>query len=230
MEREIAFDKEGYRVINEARGQYLRECISQIPFRDELSTALDVGCGAGYFSRVLRELGFSVTGLDLRDENIEVCRERYRDINFGLINLDDDFGDIGSFDLVLMFGILYHLQSPLQAIDRLSKTIGRIGFISTRAAPGEQMAMYLFEEQEGEAHNNVRTTAVPTFPAIVSIFRSAGFEFIYLPRKQPDHPQWAPQYGNGRRRSFIVSREAIDVPDWERLEPAKFLVKWKPID
>jgi hypothetical protein len=29
----IDFDKEGYQIINKAREQYLRACISQIPFR-----------------------------------------------------------------------------------------------------------------------------------------------------------------------------------------------------
>ena len=76
---DIDFDREHYQIINKAREQYLRTCISKLPFRDELSTALDLGCGAGYFSGILHDLGFSVTGLDLRTENIEVCRERYPD-------------------------------------------------------------------------------------------------------------------------------------------------------
>lgn len=77
---EQAREKADYQVINKARERWLRSCIAQIPFHNELSTALDVGCGAGYFSNTLYELGFSVMGVDLREENIEVCRRRYPDI------------------------------------------------------------------------------------------------------------------------------------------------------
>jgi len=224
------FDKETYQVVNIAREGFLRNCISQIPFRSELATALDLGCGAGYFSGIMYELGFEVTGLDLRKENIEVCQARYPDINFGLINLDKDFGDIGSYDVVLMFGILYHLESPLQTILRLKKTIDRIGIVSTRVAAGEELAMYLFEEKVGVAHNIARTTVVPTFPGIVNIFRDAGFDFIYLPQEQPNNIQWSPRFGNGRRYSFLVCREPVNVVGWKRVNAKPNLKKWAPID
>ncbi len=227
-ELDTVFDRKHYQIINTAREQFLRSCITQLPFRGDLSTALDVGCGAGYFSQILHEHGFSVTGLDLRRENVEVCQERYPDINFDLIDLDEDFGEIGTYDLVLVFGILYHLQSPLQTIIRLSKAVGRVGIISTRVASGKEMAMYIYSENQGAANNVARSIAVPTFPAIVSMFSQAGFEFIYLPSAQPEHPEWSPAYGNGRRYSFIVSREAIAVPNWKLVHTTRFLNKWEP--
>lgn len=147
-----------------------------------------------------------------------------------MINLDEDFGDIGTYDLVLLFGILYHLQSPLQTILRLSNAIGRVGIISTRVASGDEMAMYLFHEYEGESHNTARFTAVPTFPAFVTMLKEAGFECIYLPAMQPDHPQWRPDFGNGRRYSFVVSREPMAVANWTSLEARDFLKKWESLD
>ena len=228
-EQDVVFDRKHYQIINSAREQFLRSCITELPFRRELSTALDVGCGAGYFSRILHEQGFSVTGLDLRRENIEVCQERYPDIKFGLIDLDENFGEIGTYDLVLMFGILYHLQSPLQTIIRMSKAVGRVGVISTRVASGNEMAMYLYSENQGAANNVARSIAVPTFPAIVSMFNQAGFKFIYLPSVQPKHPEWNSVYGNGRRYSFVVSREEIAVPTWRLVNAPTFLTKWAPM-
>ena len=70
-----------------------------------------------YMNRV-----FSVTGLDLRRENIEVCQERYPDIKFGLIDLDENFGEIGTYDLVLMFGILY--PPSIATTDDLPPSLG----------------------------------------------------------------------------------------------------------
>ena len=225
----IEFDAEPYQIINQAREVWLRRVIAALPIRQDLSTALDLGCGAGYFSGVLRDLGFSVTGLDLRADNIDICRSRYPNVKFGLIDLDGEIGDMGIYDLVLLFGVLYHLQSPLQTILRIRRAIGRVGIVSTRVVSGNEMACYLFSEPQGAAHNTARVTCVPTFPAVISIFSLAGFDHIYYPEEQPDHPQWHPDFGNGRRHCFVVAREPLDVPRWELLTPLRFLRKWEPI-
>ncbi len=138
-----AFDSKTYTAINEARQEWFTRCLKDIPFTDELTTAADLGCGAGFFSNYLAKSGLNVTGADLQQENIDLCQQRYPDITFQTINLDENFSSPGTFDLVLMFGILYHLQSPLQTILRLSKTIGRLGIVETRVAPGTSMACYL---------------------------------------------------------------------------------------
>jgi SAM-dependent methyltransferase len=229
QEKDIVFDREAYAVISSAREQWLRRCIDRIPFRSELKTALDVGCGAGHFSAVLRELGFEVTGVDLRPDNIDVCRTRHPDISFDVIDLDQPFGEIGTFDLVLLFGILYHLESPLQTVQRLSQAIGRVGIVSTRVAEGDEMALYLFHEREGAANNQARVTAVPTFAALLAIFGHAGLPHLYLPSPQVDHPQWRQDFGNGRRYSIVVSREPIDEPSWQPVDAPDFHVKWEPL-
>src|SRR5947207_13657285 len=85
----VTFDASEYKRINHVREQWLTKALSLLPFRSRLKTALDLGCGAGYFSGVLEQAGFQVTGLDLRQTNIELCRQRYPGCTFGLIDLDD---------------------------------------------------------------------------------------------------------------------------------------------
>jgi SAM-dependent methyltransferase len=229
MEPTLEFDLPAYRRINQAREFWLRHVIAQLPFRRELQTALDVGCGAGHFAGVLRELGTTVTGIDLQEENIRVCRERYPGLAFHPVNLDEPF-QIPPYDLVLLFGILYHLQSPLQTIERLGRAIGRLAIIESRVAPGNKPALYLFQEHEGPAHNTARVTAVPTLPALLAMFRQAGLDYLYLPAEQPDHPEWqGPKRTNGKRYSFIAARESIPVDGWRLLRPVEFLKKWQPL-
>ncbi len=103
------FDLEHYQQINRDREVWLRQILAALPFKSEISTALDLGCGAGYFSRVLQETGFKVTAMDLQEENLQVCRQRYPGIQFSRIELDAET-PVGSYDLVLLFGILYHLR------------------------------------------------------------------------------------------------------------------------
>lgn len=222
----LEFDRPHYRAINEARGAWLRRTVTQIPFRAELATALDVACGGGYFCGVLADLGFAVTGVDLRPENLAVCRTRFPQSQFGEVNLDGPF-NLGRHDLVLVFGVLYHLQSPLTAILQLGEAVGRVGIISTRAAAGDEPALHLFREHRGVAHNRADAAAVPTLPAYVAMFRLAGFEYIYLPEPQPDHPEWRiPANRHGRRYAFVVAREPIAAAGWRPLVAEPLPVKW----
>jgi SAM-dependent methyltransferase len=151
----------------------------------QLVTALDLGCGAGYFSNLLQRAGFCATGLDLRVSNIDLCRRRHPECTFGMINLDDTSQllpeKIGRFDVVLMFGLLYHLQSPLQVSSRLAPCIGRVAIVETRVAAGNALACYLHREFAGDDQNSAPLVAVPTFSALITRFASFGLPYTYLP-------------------------------------------------
>ena len=224
---EYEFDAAHYREINQVRECWLNQILPLFPFRNQLVTALDLGCGAGHFSKALSDHGFSVTAMDLQESNLEVCRQRYPQVKFSRIDLDSE-APHGMYDLVLMFGILYHLQSPLQTLLRIGKVIGRVGIIETRVASGHQMACYLFNEKIGPAHNLARVTAVPTYPALVSMIKHAGFDHIYRPVFQPDHPQWH-LGSNGQRHNLIISRDPLQVSEWPTVAAENFLEKWQPI-
>jgi SAM-dependent methyltransferase len=64
--------------------------------------ALDVGCGTGFHLRTLVELGWSVTGIDLSDDQLRLARERAGEVA-EIVHGDATvlpFPD-GSFDVVL---------------------------------------------------------------------------------------------------------------------------------
>jgi SAM-dependent methyltransferase len=234
MGGEIVFDKPEYARIDKVREDWLATVLALLPFRAELVTALDLGCGAGYFSKVLHRAGFSVTGLDLRMNNIDLCRRRYPECTFGTIDLDDTSQlipeKIGRFDMVLMFGLLYHLQSPLQVISRLAPCIGRVAIVETRVAAGDALACYLHREFAGDDQNTASIVAVPTFSALVTMFASFGLPYAYLPDFQPCHEQWDPeQFQNGLRKQFVVCRRSIAAPGLLRVEAKEPTVKWQPI-
>jgi SAM-dependent methyltransferase len=67
--------------------------------------ALDYGCGAGRSSRLLKRLGFEVTGVDISDAMLETARELdpggdYRRIDPARIPLDDGSVDLAFSSLV----------------------------------------------------------------------------------------------------------------------------------
>jgi tRNA (mo5U34)-methyltransferase len=105
-------------------------------------SAIDIACHQGYFSAELARMGFKdVLATDARAEHI-------RDASFiasamGLANirtLQSDLFDlkpsaVGQFDLVLLFGLLYHVENPVGAL-RVARALTRkVCVIETQIAP-----------------------------------------------------------------------------------------------
>ena len=99
---------------------------------------LDVGAGAGEYSLYFARKGYQVSALDLADANIAAFRAKMTDTDkIDLVQgnaLDLSRYDSGSFDVVLLFGPLYHLHEEadkLQCIEeakRVCKPDGKIFF------------------------------------------------------------------------------------------------------
>jgi SAM-dependent methyltransferase len=87
-----------------------------LPPEGEGRWVLDVGCNAGYFSRMLAERGYQVIGID--------CRAGSgfpRDVRFVEHNLDEGLPRLdGRFDYIICADVLEHLQDPVAALHELS--------------------------------------------------------------------------------------------------------------
>src|SRR5262249_43019568 len=86
-------------------------------------TCVDLACHQGYFSQKLAEKGCRhVLGLDARPQHIEdaeLIRAAYgrENLTFRVGSVTElDPARLGTFDVVLMFGLLYHLENPLGAV------------------------------------------------------------------------------------------------------------------
>ena len=99
---------------------------------------LDVGAGAGEYSLYFARKGYAVSALELSDVNVEAFREKLTaDDPIDLVQgnaLDLSRYEDDSFDIVLLFGPLYHLHSEedklrcIEEAKRVCKKGGRIFF------------------------------------------------------------------------------------------------------
>ena len=82
---------------------------------------LDAGCGVGYGAEMLARAGASrVVGVDLSSEAIATASERAGEVaEFQVGDVQDPPFDEGSFDLVVCFEVLEHLEDPEPAITAL---------------------------------------------------------------------------------------------------------------
>ena len=78
--------------------------------------ALDVGCGAGRWCRVLAAHGYETTGVDLQEELIRRNRERLPAVRFVCGSMQD-FSSDAPFDLITSVTVIQH--NPPDAQDRM---------------------------------------------------------------------------------------------------------------
>lgn len=99
---------------------------------------LDIGAGAGEYSLYFAKKGYTVSAIELADSNIEAFREKlHGDESIELVQgnaLDLGRYADGSFDIVLLFGPLYHLHDEkdkrqcLEEAKRVCKPEGTLFF------------------------------------------------------------------------------------------------------
>jgi tRNA (mo5U34)-methyltransferase len=109
--------------------------------RGKLS-AVDLACHQGYFSLQLARAGFGdVLAVDARAEHVEdagLLAQVYALANLRTQQADVfalDAANTGMHDLVLMFGLLYHLENPIGALRVARALTRRACVIETQVVP-----------------------------------------------------------------------------------------------
>ena len=76
----------------------------------ENKKVLDLGCNCGYETRRMKNLGFSVVGLDFSDKSILEAKKRNPDIKFVCDNMLNDLTYLGKFDGVVAIASIIHIK------------------------------------------------------------------------------------------------------------------------
>lgn len=89
---------------------------------DLSKSILDIGAGTGAYSIPLSNKGYSVTSVELVKHNIDQIKEKSNKINCIHANaIDLSMLQDNSFDIVLLFGPMYHLMNNEDRIKALSE-------------------------------------------------------------------------------------------------------------
>ena len=106
-------------------------------------TAIDLACHQGWFAAHLAQRGFaSVLGVDARAEHIAdatLMRDLLELRKLAYLQSDVHAlgaGALGSHDLVLCFGLIYHLENPIGALRMARALCRKLCLIETQVAPG----------------------------------------------------------------------------------------------
>jgi 2-polyprenyl-3-methyl-5-hydroxy-6-metoxy-1,4-benzoquinol methylase len=109
--------------------RYFIELVSKLESADRIC---DLGCGNGYMTGRLAELGYELVGVDASDSGLEIARRNYPKAKFIQSLIDDNLCnnlDLGEFDLVVSSDVIEHLYCPsdlLEAARGLLKPNGQL--------------------------------------------------------------------------------------------------------
>lgn len=223
------FDRKEYRALIEARDQTLRRIIKQLKPALGLSTAVDAGCGVGFFSRTLAECGLYACGFDARAENVEEARRRFPGIPFEQGDVETrEISGLGPFDLVLCFGLLYHLENPLQAIRNLGAITEKCLVLESMCQPEERCSLLMRQEPRQDDQSLTEMACYPSESSLIKMLYRAGFAKVYRVTPLPDHDDFRETREHRQRRTVLVaSRTPIDVAGFRLLlEPQETEDPW----
>ena len=139
------------------------------------ASVADLGCGSGAFTRLLAERGFVVTGVDLSPKLIALARQRYPDITFEESDIESLHFKDGSFDAVMLSGVIHHLPDPVQCVQEVYRILHPGGtffaFDPNRINP----FMYLYRDRSSPFYSSKGVT-LNERPVIAGVVRKAFAE------------------------------------------------------
>jgi tRNA (mo5U34)-methyltransferase len=169
-------------------------------------SVIDLACNEGWFSHRALDYGAArVLGVDIREVNVE--RANLVADQLGLAGdhlefrcadvFDLDPEEVGTFDVVFLLGLIYHLEDPMGAIRKARSLCKRLCVIETQLTRYEDSIEWgrgkphtafapasfaaFFEEDAGE--NPVASapgilSLIPNRAAVEEMGRTAGFSLV----------------------------------------------------
>ena len=141
---------------------------------------LDIGCWDGFYSFECERRGAEVVAVDCwRPEGFFLAYEALQSrVHFHELSVYElSRAQLGSFDIVLFLGVLYHLRHPLLALERVCEMTDDIALIETHVIDNARdinfpaLEFYEWDELGGQYDN----WCGPNTLGLLALTRSAGF-------------------------------------------------------
>ncbi|HSD27514.1 MAG TPA: class I SAM-dependent methyltransferase, partial [Vicinamibacteria bacterium] len=190
---------------------------------------LDVGCGPGWTSHYLGKMGYTVLGLDLSEEMLELARTRVeadpfpphpgRRLDVSFVRLDIEAASLGGeagepYHLALVDSALHHFLNPVAALRHLGESLRPDGLVAIveafrpEGAPLDAQSVAIMERYQTLERPYTRSQ-------MSGILRLSGFEHhVFLHgvnglALDPDQP-----LPPGPTRAVLAAREARALGRW----------------
>ncbi len=136
---------------------------------------LELGGGHGHIGNKFYELESDVTTSDARKEHIKIVNEKYPHLKTLIID-GDNLENINKYDIIIHWGLLYHLKEIEDHIQKLSDKCD-ILLLETEVCDSDDDSFYILTNEKGydQAFNNIGIRPSPSY--VEKILKKNGFEY-----------------------------------------------------
>ncbi|MCP5106139.1 MAG: class I SAM-dependent methyltransferase [bacterium] len=146
---------------------------------------LDVGCWDGFYGFQFIKRGAKfLKGVDLRAEAVRRANLikdyfGYKNCEFEQRNIQDKEFNNERYDISLLFGVIYHLSTPIDVIKRIGDITSAMLLISTYATKEPEPVLNLKrEDPEKDSTGFQELVTTPSETAVVDMLDFAGFDIV----------------------------------------------------
>ncbi len=189
----------------------LQTRIRRYPIPEDLTgkRLLDVGAATGWNSFEMERRGAQVVAVDCVDlPEFRMARDLLGSkVEYHVLDVEElNPRNLGRFDYVLFFGVLYHLRHPLLGLEKICALTHDTAFVESFVIDGDACSMEFYETDElgGQLDN----WCGPTTKCLKALCRSAGFVRVQL------------EYSEQNRAGLTCHRK------WDSCAEAKSTAPW----
>lgn len=143
---------------------------------------LDIGCADGYFSLRCARLGADVTAIDGTYSDAIRYVRRHAEPKFKFYCMDflsPSFLELGRYDVILYFGVLYHTMYPFEHLKRLAAASNKGTTLLFETAiyniPGHEQEATIFYDFGAKFSSSGTSPIFPSIAWIKEIVKRVGF-------------------------------------------------------
>lgn len=186
-------------------------------FREK--SVLEVGCGYGDIGNAFSQQGATVTCSDARREHIEVLTARHPHLKTRVDDMDRWLDDMPHFDVIIHFGLLYHLKNPSGHLIDVSQYCDYL-FFETEVCDSTNPDDILYTNENGydQAFNAVGSRPSPSYIEKILSLCNFSFRMITTPSLNHDFHRYDWEHRNdkhwehGLRRFWICWKNSVPTP------------------
>jgi SAM-dependent methyltransferase len=206
----LPFDLPDSVQINKARLDHLNSLGLELNGR----SVLEPGCGIGMLTKFWEERNCQIISTDLQRNNIGENKRRHpwrdpilRPVEFG-------FRELGKFDIVFCYGLLYHVWHPEKCLEDMAAACLDLLLLETRVHWMDDGGVHMHSQPKAPDQGMATQAYYPSRNWIMKAL-SQLFPHVYITRDQPDHPEfilrWPGTPHTSCRSVFVASRRPLNL-------------------
>ena len=197
--------------INRARQQHLAGLGLDLSNK----RVLEIGAGIGLHTPFFLERGCEVLVTDARPDNVEEARRRLPGVEVRQLDISGtaDITDLGEFDLVYCYGLLYHVGNPLEVLTRMASVCSDKILLETCVNKDVGETLHLVQDSGSNNSSYTGSGCRPSRAWILAKLRQL-WGHGYISVTQPNFADFILDWDNqnGPARSiFVGSRSLVNL-------------------